>query len=86
MHELCLLLFPSDFFQKDQLFIILEFEFGGSDLENSNGTVSSLHHSEGRLMPPLCATVFHSDEACPSVTSVTGRNAGSDNPGAHLKL
>lgn len=28
-----------DFFQEDQLFIILEFEFGGTDLENSNGTV-----------------------------------------------
>ncbi|XP_075891787.1 serine/threonine-protein kinase haspin-like [Nelusetta ayraudi] len=32
----------SDFFQKDQIFIILEFEFGGVDLENSNGTLSSL--------------------------------------------
>ncbi|XP_047430907.1 uncharacterized protein haspin [Mugil cephalus] len=31
-----------DFFDKDQLFIILEFEFGGVDLENSNGTLSSL--------------------------------------------
>ncbi|XP_075901777.1 uncharacterized protein haspin isoform X2 [Nelusetta ayraudi] len=31
-----------DFFQKDQIFIILEFEFGGVDLENSNGTLSSL--------------------------------------------
>ncbi|KAL7404280.1 hypothetical protein ABVT39_012438 [Epinephelus coioides] len=31
-----------DFFEKDQLFIILEFEFGGSDLENSNGTLASL--------------------------------------------
>ncbi|XP_061840427.1 uncharacterized protein haspin [Nerophis lumbriciformis] len=31
-----------DFFEKDQLFIILEFEFGGVDLENSNGTLSSL--------------------------------------------
>uniref|UniRef100_A0A671X6C2 Serine/threonine-protein kinase haspin n=1 Tax=Sparus aurata TaxID=8175 RepID=A0A671X6C2_SPAAU len=31
-----------DFFQKDQLFIILEFEFGGMDLENSNGTLTSL--------------------------------------------
>lgn len=30
-----------DFFKKDQLFIILEFEFGGIDLENSNGTVST---------------------------------------------
>ncbi|TKS68159.1 Serine/threonine-protein kinase haspin [Collichthys lucidus] len=34
-----------DFFAKDQFFIILEFEFGGVDLENSNGTSfnSSLH-------------------------------------------
>ncbi|XP_032387121.1 uncharacterized protein haspin [Etheostoma spectabile] len=31
-----------DFFEKDQLFIILEFEFGGMDLENSNGTLTSL--------------------------------------------
>ncbi|MEQ2236518.1 hypothetical protein ILYODFUR_013678 [Ilyodon furcidens] len=31
-----------DFFEKDQLFIILEFEFGGVDLENSNGTLASL--------------------------------------------
>ncbi|XP_038146246.1 serine/threonine-protein kinase haspin [Cyprinodon tularosa] len=31
-----------DFFEKDQLFIILEFEFGGTDLENSNGTLASL--------------------------------------------
>nr|XP_020457852.1 serine/threonine-protein kinase haspin-like [Monopterus albus] len=31
-----------DFFEKDQIFIILEFEFGGTDLENSNGTLASL--------------------------------------------
>ncbi|XP_056224377.1 uncharacterized protein haspin [Seriola aureovittata] len=31
-----------DFFEKDQLFIILEFEFGGIDLENSNGTLASI--------------------------------------------
>ncbi|XP_077460797.1 uncharacterized protein haspin [Stigmatopora argus] len=31
-----------DFFENDQLFIILEFEFGGVDLENSNGKLSSL--------------------------------------------
>uniref|UniRef100_A0A8C3ALQ2 Serine/threonine-protein kinase haspin n=1 Tax=Cyclopterus lumpus TaxID=8103 RepID=A0A8C3ALQ2_CYCLU len=30
------------FFKADQLFIILEFEFGGADLENSNGTLKSL--------------------------------------------
>lgn len=32
-------MFCSDFFENDQLFLILEFEFGGVDLENSNGTV-----------------------------------------------
>ncbi|KAK7929249.1 hypothetical protein WMY93_005644 [Mugilogobius chulae] len=31
-----------DFFESEQLFIILEFEFGGTDLENSNGTLPSI--------------------------------------------
>ncbi|XP_055014329.1 serine/threonine-protein kinase haspin isoform X2 [Boleophthalmus pectinirostris] len=31
-----------DFFENEQLFIILEFEFGGTDLENSDGTLSSI--------------------------------------------
>ncbi|XP_063333316.2 serine/threonine-protein kinase haspin, partial [Pelmatolapia mariae] len=31
-----------DFFENDQIFIILEFEFGGIDLENSNGMLASL--------------------------------------------
>uniref|UniRef100_A0AAY5K8T0 Serine/threonine-protein kinase haspin n=1 Tax=Esox lucius TaxID=8010 RepID=A0AAY5K8T0_ESOLU len=31
-----------DFFSEDQLFLILEFEFGGSDLENSNGKLASV--------------------------------------------
>uniref|UniRef100_A0A3P8Q508 Serine/threonine-protein kinase haspin n=1 Tax=Astatotilapia calliptera TaxID=8154 RepID=A0A3P8Q508_ASTCA len=31
-----------DFFENDQMFLILEFEFGGIDLENSNGTLASL--------------------------------------------
>ncbi|CAN9510405.1 unnamed protein product [Ophioblennius macclurei] len=30
-----------DFFEEDQLFLILEFEFGGVDLENSDGTLAS---------------------------------------------
>ncbi|XP_074486194.1 uncharacterized protein haspin isoform X2 [Sebastes fasciatus] len=38
-----------DFFEKDQLFIILEFEFGGVDLENSNGTLMSLGVAKGIL-------------------------------------
>lgn len=43
------LVFPplfSDFFKKDQIFIILEFEFGGADLENSNGKVSNAHQRD----------------------------------------
>ncbi|XP_026160265.1 serine-rich adhesin for platelets isoform X2 [Mastacembelus armatus] len=31
-----------DFFEKNQIFLILEFEFGGIDLESSNGTLASL--------------------------------------------
>ncbi|XP_072319733.1 serine/threonine-protein kinase haspin [Eucyclogobius newberryi] len=31
-----------DFFENEQLFIILEFEFGGTDLENSSGTLPSI--------------------------------------------
>lgn len=31
----------TDFFGKEQFFLILEFEFGGSDLENMNGKVCS---------------------------------------------
>ncbi|XP_034067582.1 serine/threonine-protein kinase haspin [Gymnodraco acuticeps] len=38
-----------DFFEKDQLFIILEFEFGGTDLENSDGMLSSLSVAKGIL-------------------------------------
>lgn len=55
-YSLCL-----DFFEKDQLFIILEFEFGGSDLENSNGTVGTPHQNDGCVIPPLCSTMFCSD-------------------------
>ncbi|XP_008290655.1 uncharacterized protein haspin [Stegastes partitus] len=38
-----------DFFKKDQFFIILEFEFGGADLENSNGTFASLRVAKSIL-------------------------------------
>uniref|UniRef100_A0A3P9ISS2 Serine/threonine-protein kinase haspin n=1 Tax=Oryzias latipes TaxID=8090 RepID=A0A3P9ISS2_ORYLA len=38
-----------DFFTKEQLFIILEFEFGGVDLENSNGTLASLRVAKSIL-------------------------------------
>ncbi|XP_051801352.1 serine/threonine-protein kinase haspin, partial [Acanthochromis polyacanthus] len=39
----------SDFFKKDQLFVILEFDFGGVDLENSNGTFASLRVAKSIL-------------------------------------
>lgn len=32
----------TDFFDDEQLFLILEFEFGGSDLENMKGKVGLL--------------------------------------------
>ena len=35
-----------DVFEEEQLFLILEFEFGGSDLENSNGKVNALKTTE----------------------------------------
>ncbi|XP_026126230.1 uncharacterized protein LOC113107747 [Carassius auratus] len=38
-----------DFFDDEQLFLILEFEFGGSDLENMNGKLSSLVQAKSVL-------------------------------------
>ncbi|RVE76278.1 hypothetical protein OJAV_G00006670 [Oryzias javanicus] len=38
-----------DLFTKEQLFLILEFEFGGVDLENSNGTLASLRVAKSIL-------------------------------------
>uniref|UniRef100_A0AAV2LIR1 Serine/threonine-protein kinase haspin n=1 Tax=Knipowitschia caucasica TaxID=637954 RepID=A0AAV2LIR1_KNICA len=38
-----------DFFGDNQLFIILEFEFGGTDLENSNGVLPSIIAAKGIL-------------------------------------
>lgn len=61
----------SDFFEKDQLFIILEFEFGGIDLENSNGTVSAPHQVS---TSPLCRTVFCSDGERSSTMSLAAQN------------
>lgn len=40
------LCFLVDFFEKDQTFLILEFEFGGVDLENSNGTVCTCQQAD----------------------------------------
>nr|XP_021330260.1 serine/threonine-protein kinase haspin isoform X1 [Danio rerio]XP_021331582.1 serine/threonine-protein kinase haspin isoform X1 [Danio rerio] len=38
-----------DFFDDEQLFLILEFEFGGSDLENMNGKLSSMAQAKSVL-------------------------------------
>nr|XP_021329574.1 serine/threonine-protein kinase haspin isoform X4 [Danio rerio] len=38
-----------DFFDNEQLFLILEFEFGGSDLENMNGKLSSMAQAKSVL-------------------------------------
>ncbi|XP_056309403.1 uncharacterized protein LOC130221100 [Danio aesculapii] len=38
-----------DFFDAEQLFLILEFEFGGSDLENMNGKLSSMAQAKSVL-------------------------------------
>lgn len=39
----------TDFFGKEQLFLILEFEFGGSDLENLNGKVYAVASEHGAI-------------------------------------
>ncbi|XP_066516326.1 uncharacterized protein haspin isoform X2 [Hoplias malabaricus] len=38
-----------DFFSKEQFFVILEFEFGGSDLENMNGKLFSMAQAKSVL-------------------------------------
>ncbi|KAM4603370.1 serine/threonine-protein kinase haspin [Polymixia lowei] len=53
-----------DFFEKDQLFLILEFEFGGSDLENSNGTLASLVVAKGILHQITAALAVAEQELC----------------------
>lgn len=63
-----------DFFEKDQLFIILEFEFGGIDLENSNGTVRAHQSGISPIRAPLWHTVFCSDVEHSSVMSVKAQN------------
>ncbi|XP_042249682.1 uncharacterized protein haspin isoform X1 [Thunnus maccoyii] len=51
-----------DFFQQDQLFIILEFEFGGTDLENSNGTLASLGVAKSILHQVTAALAVAEEE------------------------
>ncbi|KAK0151556.1 Serine/threonine-protein kinase haspin [Merluccius polli] len=53
-----------DFFDKQQLFLILEFEFGGSDLENSNGTLSSLVVAKSILHQVTAALAVAEQELC----------------------
>lgn len=59
-----------DFFEKDQFFIILEFEFGGVDLENSNGTVSAHQSGVSSMRAPLWHTAFCSDTERSSIMSL----------------
>ncbi|XP_072239807.1 uncharacterized protein haspin [Leuresthes tenuis] len=51
-----------DFFEKDQFFIILEFEFGGVDLENSNGTLASLGVAKSILQQVTAALAVAEQE------------------------
>ncbi|XP_041640124.1 uncharacterized protein haspin isoform X2 [Cheilinus undulatus] len=53
-----------DFFKKDQLFIILEFEFGGCDLENSNGTLASLVVAKSILHQVTASLAVAEQELC----------------------
>ncbi|KAM7419232.1 hypothetical protein PAMA_016377 [Pampus argenteus] len=51
-----------DFFGQDQIFIILEFEFGGIDLENSNGTLASLGVAKSILHQVTAALAVAEEE------------------------
>ncbi|XP_037327617.2 uncharacterized protein haspin [Pungitius pungitius] len=51
-----------DFFETDQLFLILEFEFGGADLENSNGTLRSLAVAKSILHQVTAALAVAEEE------------------------
>ncbi|KAL1023962.1 hypothetical protein UPYG_G00049600 [Umbra pygmaea] len=51
-----------DFFSKDQVFLILEFEFGGSDLENSDGQLSSLNVAKSVLHQVIAALAVAEQE------------------------
>ncbi|CAL8356122.1 unnamed protein product [Boreogadus saida] len=53
-----------DFFEPQQLFLILEFEFGGSDLENCNGTLSSLSVAKSILHQVTAALAVAEQELC----------------------
>ncbi|XP_045567148.1 uncharacterized protein [Salmo salar] len=53
-----------DFFSEDQLFLILEFEFGGSDLENSNGQLASVMVAQSILHQVTAALAVAEQELC----------------------
>ncbi|XP_064818905.1 uncharacterized protein LOC135536525 [Oncorhynchus masou masou] len=53
-----------DFFNEEQLFLILEFEFGGSDLENSNGQLASVMVAKSILHQVTAALAVAEQELC----------------------
>ncbi|XP_007232734.3 uncharacterized protein haspin isoform X1 [Astyanax mexicanus] len=53
-----------DFFGKEQLFVILEFEFGGSDLENMNGKLSSMAQAKSLLHQVTAALAVAEQSLC----------------------
>ncbi|XP_072526162.1 uncharacterized protein haspin [Salminus brasiliensis] len=53
-----------DFFSKEQLFVILEFEFGGSDLENMNGKLTSMAQAKSLLHQVTAALAVAEQALC----------------------
>nr|XP_023654937.1 serine/threonine-protein kinase haspin isoform X1 [Paramormyrops kingsleyae] len=53
-----------DFFGEDQIFVILEFEFGGSDLESMNGKISSMAHAKSILHQVIAALAVAEQALC----------------------
>ncbi|XP_071264581.1 uncharacterized protein haspin isoform X2 [Salvelinus alpinus] len=53
-----------DFFSEEQMFLILEFEFGGSDLENSNGQLASVLVAKSILHQVTAALAVAEQELC----------------------
>ncbi|XP_067260851.1 uncharacterized protein haspin isoform X1 [Chanodichthys erythropterus] len=53
-----------DFFDDEQLFLILEFEFGGSDLENMNGKLSSMAQAKSVLHQVTAALAVAEQALC----------------------
>ncbi|XP_067297794.1 uncharacterized protein haspin [Pseudorasbora parva] len=53
-----------DFFDDEQLFLILEFEFGGSDLENMNGKLASMAQAKSVLHQVTAALAVAEQALC----------------------